>query len=548
MFKSCIICSLLLVGSSMCKGQDTSGVVESVRQARAADAVNRIAEQIKASDEPALRVFLRLRLAKFLWAEKIDVVSGRAAAVAAEALNDLQANQSEIPGLYISSFRMELLALLQVNAPALAERFVKNYSLDNQSNRLDMAYELLGSQDGGARAIEIVRRNMRGGQQSLDPRIIFFFSRLDETQPAEVDKLLADLMLLMERAPGNYPFSALSVAARMYLYREVTPPELKARFLALLVNGSRNPATLSESELIPAYHLLKDNLATIQKLLPFLYPQAGAQLASLSSLVAKQVIESDETHENIRRNAETLAQLTSEAEKAQDATLKTELLTQAAQMALEEGQLRLAVDLILRAESGDKKVPVTYQDQFLGEVAQKAIGEKDDQASAYAAARITDPLKRASVIQRLALYYFEAQDFSRAQDALGYALKLIGGDEDDARKATAMLAIIPAFLKIDNSRANELARAAIRIINNIPTSDHRDKPGGEAHLKQVEAMMQVAYYLLPAFGRLAQQDEVGAFGLADTLQRHEFKAVAILGASVEMNKRREKAIPSAVSK
>lgn len=531
MFKHALVCLLLFTGRGVCVGQQADVKSDLRGQSHATDALTQVAEQIKALDEPAFRVLLRSRLAKYLWANKSAEMSKAAEAIAEGAIIDLQARHKEIPKSYADLFRRELIATLQVNAPALAERLIKTHDLDNNANRADTAFELLGSRDGTQKAVELIRHGIRTGQQNFDPRLIFIFGRLDETQPAETNKLMAELMSQMEARPDGFPVTSLFTLAHSYLYREATPAPLKARFLALLIRASSNPAALAEGERTQAYTLLKINLPAVERLLPALYPQAGAQLAALVSLQPREAVERGEAYDNIRKNSGSVEQLVGEAKKTRDAAFRRELLTRAAQLALDKGELKSAADLIVEANDKNGEPFIPHQDQFLAQVAQKALGKKDAEMAAYAAARIDDQLKRASATQRLALYFYETQDLPRALEVMGDAVKLIEGADDGARKAVSILSAVNAALRMDALRAAALADSAVKAVNNLPGRRPDDIPGSEGHLTHVEAMIDVAHYLIPVFDRLAQRDEGGTVGLAGRLRQRELKAAALFGVA-----------------
>lgn len=531
MFKHALACLLLFASCGVCRGQQADAGSGLREPSHTADALTQVAERVKALDEPAFRVLLRSRLAKYLWSNKSAEMSQAAEAIAEAAITDLQARHGEIPKSYAGLFRRELIATLRVNAPALAEQLIKTHDLDNNANRAETAFELLSSRDGTQKAVELIRHGMRTGRQGFDPRLIFIFGRLDETQPAETNKLMAELMSVMEARPADFPVTSLFTLAHSYLYREATPAPLKARFLALLIRASSNPAALPEGERTQAYTLLKINLPVVEKLLPSLYPQAGAMVAALASLQSREAAERGEAYDNIRKNNGSVEQLVDEAKKTRNAEFRRELLTRAAQMALDKGELKSAADLIVEAndKAGESFLP--HQDQFLAQVAQKALGKKDAEMAAYAAARIDDPLKRAAAAQRLALYYHEAQDLPRALEVMGDAVKLIEGSDEGVGKVVSLLSAVNAALKMDALRAAELADSAVKAVNNLPGRRPDDKPGSEGHLKHVDAMIDVAYYLIPVFERLAQRDEGGTVGLAGRLRQRELKAAALFGVA-----------------
>jgi hypothetical protein len=518
----------------LCAGQQPTPADAQFQRQRADVLINSLSNQIKALDEPALRVFLRLRAAKFLWAEKNQAAAKAAETLASEALADIQEHADAIPPLYVRIFRKEVLAALQLHAPDLAARFAERYKLESAAGGFETAYELLGSRDGVARAAEMMGRNIRSGAERSEANINFFLSRLDETHPAETTHLLTEFLNAAERTPANYPVTFLFGLANKYLHRAATSAQLKARFVTLFIRASANPAALSQAEQIIAYNLLRTNMQAIQSLGPALHAQASAQVAALAAALPAQTFAREDADRNIQGSNDQLARTIAEADAAQDEDLRRELLGRAARAALSEGQLTAAVDLIMRVKPRDEKAVeefIAYRDQFLGDVVRAGAARKDSNTLAYAAARIHDPLQRAAALQRLASHLFEAKDPQRAREVMGDALKLVESAGDDAPKAAALLNLAVAYLKIDDMRVFPTTHAALKIIDGLPGLAPGAKPGSESHYRYVQRLLQLAYNLVPVFHLLSQKDEQGAFSAANRLSTPELKASAMFGTS-----------------
>lgn len=526
--------AVVLLCWSSSSGQQAVSAEAQFRRQRVEALLGNVSGQIKGLDEPTVRVFLRLRAAKFLWAEKGAASSRAAETMAAEALADIQEHGDEIPGLYVNLFRKEVLAALQLHAPTLATQLVERYKLESAARGFETAYEMLGSKDGAARAAELMGRNIQSGAERSDSNLNFFLSRLDESNTAATNRLLADLLNVAERAPGNYPVTFLFGVANKYLYRAATPAELRARFMTLFIKVSANPSSMSQADQTLAYNLLRANLRSIESTLPALYAQASAQVSALGSALPAQSPAREVADESIKGSADQLSQTVTEAEAAKEEGLRNELLERAARAALSEGRLTLAVDLIMKVKLEDEKQGeefVSYRDQFLGDVIHGGIAQKDYDALAYAAEHIQDPLRRAAGLQRLAMHFSESKEITRAIGVLTDALKLVESAKDDARKATALLNLAVVCLKVDEARAFPTASAALKIIDGLPGLTPEAKPGGEAHLARVQTLLQISYTIVPVFQLLAQKDELGTFSAANSLHTPELKASAMLGAA-----------------
>ncbi len=532
MYKRLISCLLILLCGSVCAAQQKAAGDGRANQRRVEAVMSSMPGLFKAIDEPLIRVSLRLRAAKFLWADKSEAASRAAEQLTAEALEDIQEREGEIPPLYVKLLRREALASLQLRAPDLAARLVEKYKLGDRAGGFETAFELLGYEGGVSKAVEIMRSNVQSGSETSDSNLNFFLGRLDETQPQESNRLLADILAAAERAPNNYPISFLIGLAGNYLYRDATPAELKVRFLALFIRATSDPAALTTAERNSAHGLLKASLPLVEKHLPSLYARAGAQVAAFTPSRPTTTAERENAENNIRSSTDPLAQMMTEADRTGDTSLKRNLLESAARRALNEDRLKLAVELMMRFEPPGEVSEedfVEYRDQFLGDVVRRAVAKKDREALAYTAEHIHDPLQRASALQRLALMWHEAGDVLRAREVLEQAFKLIESAKDRPRKATAFLNLATFFLKIDDARVPPTTQAAIKVINALPGPKQDVKADSAARKDYLDGLVGISSSLAVVFQRLAQKDEGGAFSLASRLERPELKASAMLG-------------------
>jgi len=215
-----------------------------------------------------------------------------------------------------------------------------------------------------------------------------------------------------------------------------------------------------------------------------------------------------------------------EADAADDPARTERLLVQAAQLALSKGELKLAVEIVLRVGSTEK-VYLMWRDQFLGEVVNKSVGKKDPANAEYAAAKIESALRRAAALRQIALYFFASEDVPRSRELMDRAFKLVADSENGAPKATAYFEMFAAFAKIDEQRIPEVSQAAIKVINGLLEPRPDDKPGSAARKEYVENLMMIAYHVIPAFRLLTRRDEQGTLGLAEGIRLREIKTAAI---------------------
>ena len=166
-----IICLIASIGN-LCYGQQLSPETNQQARPKVESDLYKLADEIKLMDEPTFRLFLRIRLATFLWGRsKNTEAASRAEVIAQEALADFQKlTEKDLPRLYAKLFRRDLLALFQLHLPALAARMAEQDKAEqkNSRNEFEIAYSMLDSKNGTRPAVDMVRRNLSNGQ---DPKI-----------------------------------------------------------------------------------------------------------------------------------------------------------------------------------------------------------------------------------------------------------------------------------------------------------------------------------------------------------------------------------------
>lgn len=525
-------CLLAVGGGGLCLAQRTS---QDARPAEARVAprpagaeLDELAARAKELDEPALRVPLRTQLAAFLWSGKSADDARRAEALATQALEDLHTNKARVPRFYFTIFRKDLFALLEQHSPATAKALSERYdSGEEGGDDIATALEMLNGGQGAERAVEKARRGLNGDAVSV-PALVFFLSRLDQTRPAEANRLLVDILNAAESRPGSLSVGDLGRLKHFYFYRAGAPPELKARFLSAALAATRESASWPEQERVAeAYHLLAGTLPEIQRLLPSAYLQASAQVGMISARMPRQAVEQMAAAERVSESPDRLSQLATEAASADSPSAKASLQTDAAHAALRRGKFVEAVDLAVGVKS-EGEIHGLWRDQFLRDVVVAALNKKDAEAAEYAAEKIGAPAEHSGALQRLALHYHAAGDVARAWGFMNGALKIIDTLEDEGR-AVALFKITTVFMKVDRQRAPEIAREAVKSLEKVAGPRPEDKPGGGAHLAAVERVLRVAYALTPVFRVLAQFDAAEAASVAASIGRREFRPFASLG-------------------
>ncbi|MFN2517064.1 MAG: hypothetical protein ABR556_12725 [Pyrinomonadaceae bacterium] len=511
---------------------------ESARQ-RAAALLEQLPEQIKLMDEPALRVLLRLEIVSHFWGNQRSASSKgndsskntykNTTVMVKEALADLEEHEKDIPRGFAQYARTRLISLLQLHAPELAARLVKSDAPEDtrKLSDTDIANSLFASNNIEA-AVEKVRSSIRRGN---DPgsNIVFFLTRLEKGRPNEFPRLLSELLTVGELKQGGLSVETLSWLSSFYL-SDKTSPELKARFCAVAINVIGESSTISDRyQLTYAHSLVNSILPFIEKLTPSLYGQALAQASALASRIPQQEIERLAIARRVKESDDPLEQLITEAKSVNDSSLKDDLLTEAAQLALKKEELRKAVDLAdSTSAEGDHG---RWRDQFLGDVVSRAIAKKDLELAGYAISKIQSALKRANELQKLAQYYIETKESDRAHYVLIDAVKLIDLTDDSSDKAVALLNIATSFSKInDVPRFFDLVQRSINVINKVTSGrlNPDDKSNSDAYV--TDTLIPLASYIIPVFQSLARKDEWLTNSLIIKIQPKEIRGPAVFGS------------------
>jgi hypothetical protein len=484
--------------------------------------------EIKKLDRGTLRVFLRLRLASLLWLERDPKLAGSASALTIGGLEDLDAEKDRIPELYATTFRRDLVALLEAHAPDLAKRYKDTNKEESFRNTVDSAYSLLETKGQEDSAISLLKKGISEGQiagVNADwATIVFFLTRVQKEYPERLPDLLLTLLAAEERNPESISIRGLFFIADFYL-NDNTPIELKRRFVAVSITVTARSYLLANAdELTDAYDLLRIVLPLAPSLTPNLYSQASAQMSSLMTRISRRR-EREEIEARIEASDDPLATTISEANAARDVALKDDLFSEAAQNARSAGKLELALEAAMSISSEGKH---QWRDQFLGELAESAIDKRDPEFAATVISKIDARSRRAAALQALSLYFQNSGDPTKAIEVFSEELKIIDSTDDKSERAVAFLKTLPVFLRLNGSPISNFTERAVKYVNAIPVSGN-ETDRGAADRYVADTLMPVAWQLLPNFQLLSERDESTALAVIDQIQHPGLRLVARLG-------------------
>lgn len=486
-----------------------------------------IADQLEneSKDMPlaAVRVFMKYKTAAWLWRNGKDE-TGRAEQITVEALDELYQRKTEIPSLYFSSLSSDIFVLLEKNAKEKAKKMGIKYNLSFE-DELDNANSLLKKPGGEKLAADKIKKSLVN-QTELSSTTTLLMEELRSRKSPELLGILAEILNLEEG--GKSGFSAEPLFFTVDFFRDETVSnELRMRFYRVIFNKARNTFQFPDSDVLPAYDLLSAVMQDISANAPNLLSEASALQSALATRVSYSIREEREIYERIDGSADRLDAMISEAEATENKSLKENLLTQAARLALKRGKFRLAVDLAekIKVDKDGNKIFIRWYDQFLGEVSQSALKKDDIDSAKYAAKKIIDKLSLAEILRQTALYYFEKQDLISATDALNEALKLTANADNDTRRIYTFIHLISTTQKIDKDLISDVTEKTAKAINALPTLSIDDKPETENYKNYVASIMSINLNLLPVFSELIKKNKVEATDFASRINRKEIKAI-----------------------
>ena len=531
-YRCAFLLLLVLTVGQFCLAQNVQDETPFAKQ-RASELIENLPAQIKKIDDATVSVFLQLRLATFYWSEPSQQSRERARAVTVGGLQYLDEHRAELVPLYADSFREDLLALLEVHAPDLAGRYrVGGDTADGDTadkvtpgNAYDVAYSMLRTKGQAALAVQTFTQALLGGETPT-MTISYFLSELQRQQPSLLPQVLSDILSVQERRPRTLSVEVLFWLLEPYVWRN-DREDIKRRFLSVTVAATVESYQWSDlGQLTNAFNVLRVTVPLIQKLVPGMYPQAAAQLATVRARLPNETVERSAIAERIRQSEDTLSQMITEANSASSSSVKNDLLIQAAQLALTKRKPQLAFDLAMSTSADDKSKE--WRQQFLSELVKNSVENKDAKLGLAIASKIEMPLPRAEALQRLALLFFNLKDLWKARESLVESLKLITVSDNTPEKAIAFLKSLRVVARVDQAMVPEVAEDSIKALNALQFATQNEKPQSEPTRK---ALMSVVWNTMPSFEALVQWDELGALNFVEKIERVELRTVAGLGAA-----------------
>ena len=530
---SCLV-FLIILCSLSCLAQTAEKNVVAVRQIILKKQIltDEFDERTKTVPFAAVRIFVRLKLAEWLWRKGRDD-TGRAEQIAVKAVEDFYENENEIPDSHY--LKTNLFNLLETNAKETWLKLRAKYKIEDDIG----SWLPLLNKEGGDKVVAGKIGKYLIGAKDLGA-VALYLDIMRKRKSPEFTPLLFEIISLEESGGNNFTAESFFWIADDFRDSAV-PNDLRIRFYKIVLNKSRNALQSSDTdEIYFADLLLYAVLPDIAANAPELAGEANAIKSALAMKTSQRTKKSEETNQRIKESASKLDTLISEADKTNDKGEKYSLLDRASQLAMQEGKCRLAVDLIEKTidDKSEKDFPALefrlgYHDQQLGQITDAALKNNDIDSAAYATKKIINQLKKADVLIRTASYFHEKKDSAAALDAYDEALKLTAKADNDKLKFYTLFRLINAAAAIDSSRISEVNSITATAIDKFPTLDSEDKPATEKFKNYVTTIMAVNYNLFFVISRLAKNNKNEATDFANQINRREVRITADLILATE---------------
>jgi len=528
---------IIILGSLIClaqKADDKVSIADRQAVLKKQILVDDFDKQIKDVPIAAVRVFVRIKLAEWLWKDGKDETA-RAEPIAVKAFEELYDKGNEIgETIYLKA---SLFHLLETNASETAQRLKAKYKIESKEDL--MATPLSTNKKGDDKILaEKIRRNLPTTNNLSTIEV--FLINLQQQKSPELPSVLAEILNLQETGRIDYPPQSLSLI-RNNFNDSIVPNDLRIRFYKIVINKARNALKTSNSgEIHFADLLLFGTLPDIAANAPDLLEEANTIKSALSAKTTQGDREHQETEKRIAASADKLEALISEAEKTDIQGKKFLLLSRASRLAQKEEKFRLATDLIEKTfedksenNPASREIRLSLHDQQLGFIVESSLVNNDIDSAVYASKKIVGELKKADALRQIAGYLHRNKDTVVALNNYNEALKLAVKADNDKTSIRTLFGLTLAARMIDPSRVSELTLITSKAINNLPTLNAEDKPGTENYKNYVSTIISVDSFLYPMMKAFASRNRNEAADLANKINRKEIAIAADLALIVD---------------
>ena len=488
----------------------------------------RTLDSIKKIEEPALRISARNALLNYLtsdgdFSEENKNVS---AGVVRDSLADFNDHFEEIMPSLAQYLFSDFAAWIKKYQPALNENVATLEKTKMQGKDLQDIRALMAQPGGDTAAAQQIAQYLEEGKDI--PILVLYLNQLIAANSQAVTPLLSRIIDVA--AQGQLSFESLLSVSDVYL-RPQTPLALQQGFLRMVIartqpfNLEQEPASQS------AYYLLTNLLPAIKQLLPELYSQAVNQRLVVYASFNKDQLADEQRNERLNESSSASEDLMAEADQTQSKSKRNELLSQAAQLAMQSKKFPLCLEAI---EKLDLDAPgmtpdfwTNWNDQFLRDFVRAVLAEKKPELAEQGTEHVVGPYPKVQSLVMISQYWTKAHDNSSARRLVLQATKVADATTDYVDKAKAFLLLSTLSSQPDNSAKTELLASAIRALNSVSIPKRSDDSG--ANQVYVWKLNGVEDQVVTQFKDLTRNESEEALTLVERIDRPESRTFALLG-------------------
>ena len=481
--------------------------------------------EIKNLEDAPMRCFARTQIVRFIFQKGVTSHFDMANEFALDCLEDIQKNADQFSEQQIGYWKSNLIVLLRVNSPEVAAKAEAKYFSGEKTDWSDML-EIDASHDLGGVTNRIIDRIRRG---DLPNDIVFIFTQLRERDPALSLRLLDALLHYLESTPDRTRFASTLPFIEGYFEEDAIPSEIRLRFLRFSIKLAESQLFQRDaSELFDvSFNLLSNSLPKIKESIPTLYDQALGIYLAMNSKFLSGKKEYDEAFVRVNESKDKLGQAVLEAGSATDKNLKQALWQYAAQLAVEQKKFQLAVDCTIKSTPDAKSFIGARDYYFIYSIVPAALKVKDFESADYAIKHVELEMDRALGTLKVASAYLDVGDKPQAFERLVDVVKIIEKSEPSAKGVRIILSALPIAMRIEKSKAFELASLGIKIANRLPTPNADEQLGTESRKKYVDSVLvPAAFDVMGAFTILAKSDVGFAAATVQEIQLRSLRLAA----------------------
>jgi hypothetical protein len=490
--------------------------------------LSRTLDTIKKINEPALRISARNALLNYLTADGnfSEEDKNVSAGLVRDSLADFNDHFEEMMPSLAQFLFSDFAVWIKKYQPASSEGVEALEKTKLKGKDLQDIRALMAQPGGDVAAAQQITQYLEDGQDI--PILVLYLDDLIARNSQALTPLLAKIIDVA--AQGQLSFETLLSVCDVYL-RPQTPLALQQGFLRMVIartqpfNLEKTPPSQS------AYYLLTNLLPAIKQVVPELYSQAVNQRLVVYASFNKDQLADQQRNERLNENSSASEDLIAEADQTQSKLKRNELLSQAAQLAMQSKKFSVCLEAI---EKLDLDAPgmtadfwTNWNDQFVRDFVEAVLAAKKPELAEQGTEQVVGPYAKVQSLVLISQYWTKTHDNASARRVFMQARKAADAAPDYVDKAKAFLLLSGLSKQTGSSEKTELLDSAIRALNSASIPDRGDDL--RAYQVYVWRLNGVESQVVAQFKDLTRNGSDEALTLVERIDKPESRTFALLG-------------------